>query len=331
MRYEKELLELENRIHELETFAAEKEVDLTKEIDKLRMLHAAKAKEAYSKLTDWDKVSIARHPERPYALDYINEITTDFVELHGDRLFGDDEAVVGGLCRIDNKKFMVIGIQKGRTVNEKIKRNFGMSSPEGYRKALRLMRIAQRFNIPILTLVDTAGAFPGIEAEERGQGEAIARNLMKMFGVRVPIISVIIGEGGSGGALALAVADKVLMLEHSIYSVISPEGCAAILFKNGALAEKAANNLKISAQNLKKLGIIDDIIEEPTGGAHRDILCAQINLKKAVLSSISELKKINVDTLLKNRYNKFRQMGFYLEEVDEEITEKTSQNNIENN
>lgn len=312
MRYEKELLELENRIHELETFAAEKEVDLTKEIDKLRMLHAAKAKEAYSKLTDWDKVSIARHPERPYALDYINEITTDFVELHGDRLFGDDEAVVGGLCRIDNKKFMVIGIQKGRTVNEKIKRNFGMSSPEGYRKALRLMKMAEKFRIPVLTLIDTAGAYPGLEAEERGQGEAIARNLMEMSGLKTPIIAVIIGEGGSGGALALGVADKVFMMEHSVYSVISPEGCAAILFKDGSLAEKAASNLKISAQNLKKLGVIDGIIPEPFGGAHKDPKCAEINLKKEVLLSISELEKINIDTLLENRYNKFRKIGFFI-------------------
>ncbi|MCF2612427.1 MULTISPECIES: acetyl-CoA carboxylase carboxyltransferase subunit alpha [Fusobacterium] len=331
MDFEKQLSDIENKIKELEDFAKSKNVDLSDEIEEQKELYNQKIKEIYSNLTDWDKVSIARHPNRPNTLDYIRGITEDFVELHGDRLYGDDPAIVGGLCKIDGQKFVIIGHQKGRDINEKIRRNFGMANPEGYRKALRLMRIAQRFNIPILTLVDTAGAFPGIEAEERGQGEAIARNLMKMFGVRVPIISVIIGEGGSGGALALAVADKVLMLEHSIYSVISPEGCAAILFKNGALAEKAANNLKISAQNLKKLGIIDDIIEEPTGGAHRDILCAQINLKKAVLSSISELKKINVDTLLKNRYNKFRQMGFYLEEVDEEITEKTSQNNIENN
>ena len=331
MDFEKQLSDIENKIKELEDFAKSKNVDLSDEIEEQKELYNQKIKEIYSNLTDWDKVSIARHTNRPNTLDYIRGITEDFVELHGDRLYGDDPAIVGGLCKIDGQKFVIIGHQKGRDINEKIRRNFGMANPEGYRKALRLMRIAQRFNIPILTLVDTAGAFPGIEAEERGQGEAIARNLMKMFGVRVPIISVIIGEGGSGGALALAVADKVLMLEHSIYSVISPEGCAAILFKNGALAEKAANNLKISAQNLKKLGIIDDIIEEPTGGAHRDILCAQINLKKAVLSSISELKKINVDTLLKNRYNKFRQMGFYLEEVDEEITEKTSQNNIENN
>lgn len=331
MDFEKQLSDIENKIKELEDFAKSKNVDLSDEIEEQKELYNQKIKEIYSNLTDWDKVSIARHPNRPNTLDYIRGITEDFVELHGDRLYGDDPAIVGGLCKIDGQKFVIIGHQKGRDINEKIRRNFGMANPEGYRKALRLMRIAQRFNIPILTLVDTAGAFPGIEAEERGQGEAIARNLMKMFGVRVPIISVIIGEGGSGGALALAVADKVLMLEHSIYSVISPEGCAAILFKNGALAEKAANNLKISAQNLKKLGIIDDIIEEPTGGAHRDILCAQINLKKAVLSSISELKKINVDTLLKNRYNKFRKMGFFLEEVDEEITEKTSRNNVENN
>ncbi len=312
MRYEKELLEIENKIKELEIFAAEKEVDLTKEIDKLKMIHAAKAKEAYSKLTDWDKVGIARHPERPYALDYINEITTDFVELHGDRLFGDDEAIVGGLCRIDDKKFMVIGIQKGRTVNEKIQRNFGMSNPEGYRKALRLMKMAEKFKIPVLTLIDTAGAYPGLEAEERGQGEAIARNLMEMSGLRTPIIAVVIGEGGSGGALALGVADKVFMMEHSVYSVISPEGCAAILFKDGSLAEKAASNLKISAQNLKKLGVIDEIIQEPFGGAHKDPKCAEINLKKAVLLSISELEKINIDTLLENRYNKFRKIGFFI-------------------
>ena len=331
MDFEKQLSDIENKIKELEEFAKAKNVDLTEEIDEQKDLYNKKVKEIYSNLTDWDKVSIARHPNRPNTLDYIRGITEDFVELHGDRLYGDDPAIVGGLCKIDGQKFVIIGHQKGKDIQEKIRRNFGMANPEGYRKALRLMRIAQRFNIPILTLVDTAGAFPGIEAEERGQGEAIARNLMKMVGIRVPIISVIIGEGGSGGALALAVADKVLMLEHSIYSVISPEGCAAILFKNGAMAEKAANNLKISAQNLKKLGIIDDIIEEPVGGAHRDILCAQINLKKAVLSSISELKKINVDTLLKNRYNKFRQIGFFLEEVDEEIQEKTSKNNIENN
>ena len=314
MKYEKELLDIENKIKELEKFAEEKEVDLSKEIEKQKKIYVAKSKEAYSKLTDWDKVSIARHPERPYALDYINEITTDFVELHGDRLFGDDSAVVGGLCRIDDKKFMVIGIQKGRTVEEKIERNFGMSNPEGYRKALRLMKMAEKFHIPILTLIDTSGAYPGMEAEERGQGEAIARNLMEMSGLKTPIIAVVIGEGGSGGALALGVADRVFMMEHAVYSVISPEGCAAILFKDGSLAEKAAKNLKISAQNLKKLGVIDDIIPEPFGGAHKDPKCAEINLKKVVLLSISELEKIKIDTLLENRYNKFRRIGFFIGE-----------------
>lgn len=289
-------------------------MDLSKEIEKQKKLYAAKSKEAYSKLNDWDKVSIARHPERPYAMDYINEITTDFVELHGDRLFGDDSAVVGGLCRIDDKKFMVIGIQKGRTVEEKIERNFGMSNPEGYRKALRLMKMAEKFHIPVLTLIDTSGAYPGIEAEERGQGEAIARNLMEMSGLKTPIIAVVIGEGGSGGALALGVADRVYMMEHAVYSVISPEGCAAILFKDGSLAEKAAKNLKISAQNLKKLGVIDDIIPEPFGGAHKNPKCAEINLKKVVLLSISELEKIKIDTLLENRYNKFRRIGFFMGE-----------------
>lgn len=314
MRYEKELMDIENKIKELEKFAEEKEVDLSKEIEKQKKLYAAKSKEAYSKLNDWDKVSIARHPERPYAMDYINEITTDFVELHGDRLFGDDSAVVGGLCRIDDKKFIVIGIQKGRTVEEKIERNFGMSNPEGYRKALRLMKMAEKFHIPVLTLIDTSGAYPGIEAEERGQGEAIARNLMEMSGLKTPIIAVVIGEGGSGGALALGVADRVYMMEHAVYSVISPEGCAAILFKDGSLAEKAAKNLKISAQNLKKLGVIDDIIPEPFGGAHKNPKCAEINLKKVVLLSISELEKIKIDTLLENRYNKFRRIGFFMGE-----------------
>ncbi len=314
MRYEKELMDIENKIKELEKFAEEKEVDLSKEIEKQKKLYAAKSKEAYSKLNDWDKVSIARHPERPYAMDYINEITEDFVELHGDRLFGDDSAVVGGLCRIDDKKFMVIGIQKGRTVEEKIERNFGMSNPEGYRKALRLMKMAEKFHIPVLTLIDTSGAYPGIEAEERGQGEAIARNLMEMSGLKTPIIAVVIGEGGSGGALALGVADRVYMMEHAVYSVISPEGCAAILFKDGSLAEKAAKNLKISAQNLKKLGVIDDIIPEPFGGAHKNPKCAEINLKKVVLLSISELEKIKIDTLLENRYNRFRRIGFFMGE-----------------
>ena len=313
MEFEKELLEIEGKIEELERFSNEKNINLDSEIKKHKEIYAEKAEELYSNLSDWNKVSIARHPERPNTVDYINSISENFVELHGDRLFGDDSAIIGGLCRIDGNKFMIIGIQKGRGMDEKIKRNFGMASPEGYRKALRLMRIAERFHIPILTLIDTAGAYPGLEAEERGQGEAIARSLMKMSGLKTQIIAIIIGEGGSGGALALAVADKVMMLEHSIYSVISPEGCAAILFKDGSLSEKAAENLKISAQNLKKLNIIDEIIPEPLGGAHKDKICAEINLKKAVLSSIEELKKLDMDSLLENRYNKYRKMGIFLE------------------
>lgn len=312
MDFEKQLSDIENKIKELEDFAKSKNVDLSKEIEEQKKLYNQKIKEIYSNLTDWDKVSIARHPNRPNTLDYIRGITEDFVELHGDRLYGDDPAIVGGLCKIDGQKFVIIGHQKGRDINEKIRRNFGMANPEGYRKALRLMRIAQRFNIPILTLVDTAGAFPGIEAEERGQGEAIARNLMKMFGVRVPIISVIIGEGGSGGALGLGVSDRIYMLENSVYSVISPEGCAAILYKDASRAEEAAENLKITAQSLYKLGVIDGIVEEPVGGAHRDHKCIALNLKNVILSSFSELEKISVEELVENRYNKFRKMGSFI-------------------
>lgn len=220
--------------------------------------------------------------------------------------------MVGGLCKIDGKKVMIIGHQKGRTVDEKLYRNFGMPNPEGYRKALRLYKMAERFNIPIVCLIDTPGAYPGMEAEERGQGEAIARNLMEMAGLKVPIISIVIGEGGSGGALALSVADKIFMLENSVYSVISPEGCAAILYKDASKAPQAAENLKISAQSLYELGIIDGIIEEPVGGAHRDHKCIALNLKNIILSSFSELDKISVEELIENRYNKFRKIGSFI-------------------
>mgnify|MGYP000435877954 FL=1 len=269
-------------------------------------------REKYKNLSSWDKVFVSRHPERPYTLDYIEHMTTDFIELHGDRLFGDDPAIVGGLCKIDGKKVMIIGHQKGRTVDEKLYRNFGMPNPEGYRKALRLYKMAERFNIPIVCLIDTPGAYPGMEAEERGQGEAIARNLMEMAGLKVPIISIVIGEGGSGGALALSVADKIFMLENSVYSVISPEGCAAILYKDASKAPQAAENLKISAQSLYELGIIDGIIEEPVGGAHRDHKCIALNLKNIILSSFSELDKISVEELIENRYNKFRKIGSFI-------------------
>lgn len=315
MKFNSEILDLETKIVELKNFSKEKNIDLSLEIEKLSKQRDEYLKAAYEDLTDWDRVAIARHPERPYTLDYIENMTTDFIELHGDRLCKDDAAIVGGLCKIDGKKVMIVGHQKGRTIEENIFRNFGMASPEGYRKALRLFKMAERFSIPIINLIDTAGAYPGIEAEKHGQGEAIARNLLEMAGLKVPIISVVIGEGGSGGALALGVADKVYMLENSVYSVISPEGCAAILYKDSSKAPEAANNLKISGHSLQSLGIIDGIVKEPLGGAHRDYKCAANDLKSVILSSLLELSKLDVDTLLKNRYNKFRKMGSFTEKT----------------
>ncbi|MCX3067419.1 acetyl-CoA carboxylase carboxyltransferase subunit alpha [Cetobacterium somerae] len=315
MKFNSEILDLETKIVELKNFSKEKNIDLSLEIEKLSKQRDEYLKAAYEDLTDWDRVAIARHPERPYTLDYIENMTTDFIELHGDRLCKDDAAIVGGLCKIDGKKVMIVGHQKGRTIEENIFRNFGMASPEGYRKALRLFKMAERFSIPIVNLIDTAGAYPGIEAEKHGQGEAIARNLLEMAGLKVPIISVVIGEGGSGGALALGVADKVYMLENSVYSVISPEGCAAILYKDSSKASEAANNLKISGHSLQSLGIIDGIVKEPLGGAHRDYKCAANDLKSVILSSLLELSKLDVDTLLKNRYNKFRKMGSFTEKT----------------
>ena len=295
--FEKEIIEIEKKIEEIEKFKKSRN---------------EKLKTIYKNLDSWDKVFVARHPQRPYTLDYIENMTTDFLELHGDRLFKDDPAIVGGFCKIDGKKVLIVGHQKGRTTDEKIYRNFGMANPEGYRKALRLFKMAERFSIPILTFIDTPGAYPGLEAEEHGQGEAIARNLMEMSGLKVPIISVVIGEGGSGGALGLGVSDKIFMLENSVYSVISPEGCAAILYKDASRAKEAAEDLKISAQSLFKLEVIDGIIEEPLGGAHRDHKCIALNLKNIILSSFSELEKISVEELVENRYNKFRKIGSFI-------------------
>ncbi|WP_297486790.1 acetyl-CoA carboxylase carboxyltransferase subunit alpha [uncultured Cetobacterium sp.] len=315
MKFSKEIQELEIKILELKNFSKEKGIDLTLDINRLSQERDKLIEEDHENLTDWDRVSIARHPERPYTLDYIKNMTVDFIELHGDRLSKDDPAIVGGLCKIDGKKVMVIGHQKGRSIEENIYRNFGMASPEGYRKALRLFKMAERFSIPIVNLIDTPGAYPGIEAEKHGQGEAIARNLMEMAGLKVPVISVVIGEGGSGGALALGVADKIFMLENAVYSVISPEGCAAILYKDASKAPEAANNLKISGPSLLGLGVIDGIIKEPIGGAHRDYKCVANDLKNVILSSLSELSKLDVDTLVKNRYNKFRRMGSFVENI----------------
>ncbi len=311
MQFEYEIEEIQNKIDELNKFSEEKEIDLSEEIQKLKDQRDINLKVLYDDLTDWQRVSVSRHPQRPYSLDYINMITEDFVELHGDRLFKDDPAIVGGLCKIDDKNFMIIGHQKGRTVKEKVFRNFGMANPEGYRKALRLFKMAERFKIPVITFIDTPGAYPGLEAEQHGQGEAIAKNLMEMSGLKTPIISIVIGEGGSGGALGLGVADKVFMLENSTYSVISPEGCAAILYKDPNKVEEAANNLKISAKSLYEVGLIDGIINESLGGAHRDPECTAFNLKRVILETFSELEELNVDELLKKRYNKFREMGIF--------------------
>lgn len=311
MQFEYEIEEIQHKIDELTKFSEEKGIDLTEEIEKLKDQKNIALKVLYDSLSDWQRVSVSRHPLRPYTLDYIEMITENFVELHGDRLFKDDPAIVGGLCKIEGKKFMIIGHQKGRTMKEKVYRNFGMANPEGYRKALRLFEMAERFGIPIITFIDTPGAYPGLEAEKHGQGEAIARNLMEMSGLKTPIISVVIGEGGSGGALGLGVADKVFMLENSVYSVISPEGCAAILYKDPTKTEEAANNLKISSHSLFKVGLIDGIIDEALGGAHRSPECTAFNLKKVILETIEELEKIPLEELLEKRYNKFREMGIF--------------------
>ncbi|MGL4253660.1 MAG: acetyl-CoA carboxylase carboxyltransferase subunit alpha [Fusobacteriaceae bacterium] len=313
MKFETEIFDLEKHIAELEKFANEKNIDLTEEIEKLQKKHRNMLEKIYSNLSSWDKIFVARHPDRPYTLDYIRELGEDFVELHGDRLFRDDPAIVGGMCKIEGKRVMIIGHQKGRTTEEKIHRNFGMANPEGYRKALRLFRMAEKFRIPVLAFIDTPGAYPGIEAEKHGQGEAIARNLMEMSGIKTPMISVVIGEGGSGGALGLGVTDRIFMLQNSVYSVISPEGCAAILYKDSSRAPEAAENLKISANSLLELGVIDGIIPEPVGGAHRDHTLAAQNLKSAVFKALEELECLKIDSLLDERYHKYRNMGKFLE------------------
>ena len=313
MDFEKEIVEIEKKITEVKAFAEEKGLDLQYEIDRLLGERNKKISEVYKDLEVWDKIILARHPKRPYTLDYIEIMVEDFVELHGDRLFGDDNAIVGGLGKIDGQKFVVIGTQKGRDIESNLYRNFGYPKPEGYRKALRLMRMAERFNLPVLTFIDTAGAYCGIEAEERGQGEAIARNLIEMAGLKTQIIAVIIGEGGSGGALGLGVADRVYALENSYYSVISPEGCASILLRDATRAPEAAEKLKLDSENLVKFKIVDALIPEPLGGAHRDYNEVAANIKKIVLDAYKELKGQTIEELKENRYNKFRTLGQFTE------------------
>ncbi len=301
---EKPVLELEAQIRAMEMDPAQnKEREkLEKKLDKLKA-------ELFSHLTDWQRAQLARHPKRPYTLDYLERICDRFEELHGDRRYGDDAAIVAGLGWIEGNPVMVIGQQKGRDTKMKILRNFGMPKPEGYRKALRLMKTAEKFERPILCLIDTPGAYPGVDAEERGQAEAIARNLLEMAKLRVPVVAVVIGEGGSGGALALGVADRVLMMENAIYSVISPEGCASILWKDASQAPKAAAALKLTAPHLLELGIIDGIVKEPLGGAHSDFDAAAALLKEAIVEAFSELSELSAEQLVEERYQKFARMG----------------------
>ncbi|NVN98328.1 MAG: acetyl-CoA carboxylase carboxyltransferase subunit alpha [Geobacteraceae bacterium] len=306
MEFEKPLMELEKKIEELAGLSGD--MDLTKEISKLEKKADAVREDIFNNLSRWQTAQIARHINRPFTLDYLDLIFTEFTELHGDRNFGDDHAIVGGLARLDGEPVMVIGHQKGRDTKEKVFRNFGMPNPEGYRKALRLMEMAERFKLPIITFVDTPGAFPGIGAEERGQAEAIARNLREMASLTVPIIVVITGEGGSGGALAIAVGDRILMLEHSVYAVISPEGCAAILWSDGTKGEQAAEALKLTSKDIKALDVIDEIVGEPVGGAHRDHEAMAASLHEALTRNLTELKKIPASDLVELRYQKFRKM-----------------------
>ena len=302
--FEQSIADLEAKIEELRFVQDDSAVDISEEIDRLEKKSGQLTKDIYGKLSPWQISQVARHPQRPYTLDYLSLIFTDFEELHGDRAFADDHAIVGGLARFNGQSVMVIGHQKGRDTKEKIYRNFGMPRPEGYRKALRLMKLAEKFGIPVFTFVDTPGAYPGIDAEERGQSEAIGRNLYVMAELKVPVIVTIIGEGGSGGALAIAVGDTVQMLQYSTYSVISPEGCASILWKSAERAPEAAETMGITAQRLKTLGLIDKIINEPLGGAHRDHAAMAQNLKKALQDSLKQLSGLSTAELLATRYER---------------------------
>jgi acetyl-CoA carboxylase carboxyl transferase subunit alpha len=307
--FEQAIAELEGKIEELRYVQTESAVDISDEIDQLSKKSLQLTKDIYSNLTPWQITKIARHTERPYTLDYINEIFTDFIEMHGDRHFADDLSIVGGMARFNGNACMVLGHQKGRDTKERTARNFGMSRPEGYRKALRLMKTAEKFKLPVFTFVDTPGAYPGIDAEERSQSEAIGRNIFEMAQLEVPIITTIIGEGGSGGALAISVADQVLMLQYSVYSVISPEGCASILWKTSDRAEDAAEALGITAHRLKALGLIDKIVNEPVGGAHRDPKQMSAQLKRGLNDAWRQVTDMKVKELLERRYERLQSYG----------------------
>ncbi|MBS1552421.1 MAG: acetyl-CoA carboxylase carboxyltransferase subunit alpha [Bacteroidetes bacterium] len=307
--FEKPIIDLEQKISEMRSMSDK--LDISSEINKLEYKVNILRKDIFEKLTPWQIVQLARHPERPYTLDYIYLMTTNFTELHGDRYYGDDKAIVGGFANIGDKPVMIIGQQKGRDTKSNIYRNFGMPNPEGYRKAMRLMKLAEKFNRPVITLIDTPGAFPGIEAEERGQAEAIARNLIGMSNLKVPIIVAIIGEGASGGALGIGIGDRILMLQYCWYSVISPESCSSILWRSWDYKEQAADALKLTSKDMLRFKIIDRIIEEPVGGAHRNHKEAADILKKALLEELETVSKIKKDRLLENRIKKFGEMGFW--------------------
>ena len=309
LEFEQPIAELQEKIEELRFVAGGSEVNLNEEITKLEGKRRSLTEQIFSKLSTWQVAQMARHPLRPYMLDYIEGMFTDFVELHGDRAYADDRAIIGGTARLGGQSVMVIGHQKGRDTKEKIYRNFGMPRPEGYRKALRLMKLAERFNMPVLTFIDTPGAYPGIGAEERNQSEAIARNLFEMARLRVPILCTVVGEGGSGGALAVGVGDHLMMLQYSIYSVISPEGCATILWKSAERAEEAAEAMKVGSEDLHRLKLVDEVIEEPLGGAHRDPKQLMEQMRERLLSNMARLKHMSVDELLETRYKRWMAFG----------------------
>jgi acetyl-CoA carboxylase carboxyl transferase subunit alpha len=309
LEFEQPIAELNAKIDELHHVGQDSNLNINEEVIQLQEKCQELTRSIFSSLTDWQISQLARHPQRPYTLDYIDMICTDFEQLHGDRVFGDDQAMIGGLARINGRPVMVIGQQKGRDTKEKIERNFGMPRPEGYRKALRLMKMAERFKLPILTFIDTPGAYPGVDAEERGQSEAIARNLYTMADLKTPIICTVIGEGGSGGALGIGVGDRICMLQYSTYSVISPEGCASILWKSADKAPEAAEAMNMTSERLKELGLIDIIIPEPLGGAHRDFKMMGKNLSKVLEQTLVDLEKLSIDELVEQRYQRLMQFG----------------------
>jgi len=313
LNFEQPIVELEARIDELRFVGDDAEINISDEIERLKKKKNSLIRSLFSNLGAWQIAQLARHPRRPYMLDYIGTCVEDFQELHGDRMYSDDHALVGGLARVQGQAVVVLGHQKGRDTKDRVYRNYGMASPEGYRKALRLMRLAEKFNLPLITLIDTPGAYPGVGAEERGQSEAIARNLLEMVGLKTPIISVVIGEGGSGGALAIGVADRVLMFQYSIYCVISPEGCASILWKNSDKAEAAAEAMGITAERLHKLGLVDEVIAEPLGGAHRDSKAMADSMRSALIRTLTDLQILPLAVLLEQRRQKLAAYGAFKE------------------